>query len=148
MKRPSAFGSSSNPSQPVRLLWFFLIFLLPAAPIFYVSENGLSHGDRGTFVQVLWMLAVGLIVSLFCGIAQPIQVFDEDRIIKLARLNLCLAIVDTVLLAILIHDPSSVDQFCQLASDCHTYPVGWLALTGMFYCYAAWCYTTAFVQSR
>jgi hypothetical protein len=48
-------------------------------------------------MRVLFILAVSLIVSLFCAIAQPIQIIDESLMTNAGRANLCLAVVDTII---------------------------------------------------
>jgi hypothetical protein len=40
---------------------------------------------------------LSLIVSLFCAIAQPIQIIDESLMTNAGRANLCLAVVDTII---------------------------------------------------
>ena len=61
-----------NPNQAVRLLWFFLFFLTPFAALGYVSMYRLKNGDEEALIRVLSILAVSLVVSLACGIAQPV----------------------------------------------------------------------------
>lgn len=146
--RFGAKGGGSSPSQAVRLLWFVLFFLSPMGAVTYVSMYGLEHGGEEALIRVSLILAASLTVSFFCAIAQPIQIIDETVMTNAGRANLCLAVVDTIIVVILIYDPSSVDHACQLGSNCRTYPVGWLALAGMHYCYAVWAYTTMLISSR
>jgi hypothetical protein len=47
-----AKGGGSNPSQAVRLLWFFLFFLPPMGAVTYVSTYGLEHGDEEALIRV------------------------------------------------------------------------------------------------
>jgi hypothetical protein len=143
--RSGAKGGGSNPNQAVRLLWWFLLFLPPMGAVTYVSMYGLQHGGEEALIRVLLTLAASLAVTLFCAIAQPIQIIDETVMTNAGRANLCLAVIDTIIVVILICDPSSVDHACQLGSNCRTYPVGWLALAGMHYCYAVWAYATMLV---
>ena len=141
-------GGGSNPSQAVRLLWFLLFFLPPMAAVAYVSEFELRHAGTDALIHVLWILAASLAVTLFCAVAQPIQIIDQEWMMKAARANLCLALIDTMFFVILIRDPSAVDQACQHGATCRTYPVGWLALAGMHYCCAIWAYVTMLVGLR
>jgi hypothetical protein len=108
----------------------------------------LEHGNEEALIRVLAILAVSLTMSLLCAIVQPIQIFDEIGMTRAGRANLCLAIFDTIIFVLLMHDPSPVGQACQLESNCRTYPVLWLALAGMHYCYAVWTYTTGLICSR
>ena len=117
MTRSSTKDSRSNPSQAVRLLWFFLIFLSPAGAVAYESTYGLEHGNEEALIRVMAILAVSLIVCLLCAIAQPIQSFDEIGMTRAGRANLCLAIFDTIIFVLLMHDPSPVGQACQLESN-------------------------------
>ena len=142
MERSNAKHGSSGPSQPVRLLWFLFIFVPPWAAVGYVQMYAISHGSGEAMVHVLSILALSMAVSLICAIAQPIQVFNEASITNAARFNLCIAIIDTIILVILINDPSSAGQAGRM------YPVGWLSLAGMHYCYAVWAYTTVLISSR
>ena len=139
-------GGGSNPSQAVRLLWFFLFFLSPMAALAYVSQFELWHGSADALIRVLWILAASLAATLFCAMAQPIGIIDEETMTKLARANLCFALIDTLFFVILIRNPSAVDQACQLGAACRTFPVGWLALAGMHYCYAVWAYVIMLVN--
>jgi hypothetical protein len=148
MTRSSTEDGGSNPSQAVRLLWFFLIFLSPAGAVAYVTTYKLEHGNEEALIRVLAILAVSLMVSLFCAIAQPIQCYDEIGMTRAGRASLCLAIFDTIIFVLLMHGPSSVAQACELASNCRTYPVIWLALAGMHYCHAVWTYATGLICSR
>ena len=148
MTRSSTRDGGSNPSQAVRLLWFFLIFLSPAGAVAYVTTYGLEHGNEEALIRVLAILAISLIVSILCAIAAPIQCYDEIGMTRAGRANLCLAILDTIIFVLLMHGPSSVGQACELESNCRTYPVIWLALAGMHYCYAVWTYATGLVCSR
>ena len=148
MTRSSIKDGRSNPSQAVRLLWFFLIFLSPAGAVVYVSTHGLEYGNEAALIRALAILAISLMVSLFCAIAQPIQCYDEIGMTRAGRASLCLAIFDTIIFALLMHGPSSVGQACELESDCRTYPVIWLALAGMHYCHAVWTYATGLICSR
>ncbi|QHO76234.1 hypothetical protein ACH79_30150 [Bradyrhizobium sp. CCBAU 051011] len=68
----------SNPSQAVRLIWFHLFFLSPIAAIAYVASHELKDAGQDAVIRVLFILAVSLIVSLFCAISQPIQIIDES----------------------------------------------------------------------
>jgi cytochrome c oxidase subunit IV len=87
----------SNPSQAVRLIWFHLFFLSPMAAIAYVATYELKDAGQDALIRVLFILAVSLIVSLFCAIAQPIQIIDESLMTNAGRANLCLAVVDTII---------------------------------------------------
>lgn len=87
----------SNPSQAVRLIWFHLFFLSPMAAIAYVATYELKGAGQDALISVLFILAVSLIVSLFCAIAQPIQIIDESLMTSAGRANLCLAVVDTII---------------------------------------------------
>jgi hypothetical protein len=87
-------------------------------------------------------------VSIFCAIAQPIHIIDESITTIAGRANLRLAVVDTIIVVILIRNPSSAELVCQLGSTCRTYPVGWVALAGMHYCSAIWAYATMLIDSR
>ena len=138
----------SNPSQAVRLIWFHLFFLSPMAAIAYVSVYELKDAGEDALIRVLLILAVSLTVSIFCAIAQPIHIIDESIMTIAGRANLCLAVVDTIIVVILIRNPSSAELACQLGSTCRTYPVGWVALAGMHYCYAIWAYATMLIDSR
>ncbi|WOH63421.1 hypothetical protein [Bradyrhizobium sp. BWA-3-5] len=139
-------GGGSNPSQAVRLLWFLLFFLSPMASVAYVSQFELRHAGADALIHILWISAASLAVTLFCAVAQPIQIIDEATMTKLARANLCFALIDTLFFVILVRDFSAIDQACQPGAACRTYPVGWLALAGMHYCYAAWAYVTMLVN--
>ena len=68
----------SNPSQAVRLIWFHLFFLSPIAAIAYAASHELKDAGQDAVIRVLFILAVSLIVSLFCAISQPIQIIDES----------------------------------------------------------------------
>lgn len=129
------FGGSvgpSNPSQAARLLWFLAFFLSPMAGVAYVSTYEHWRGGKEALIHLALILVVSLIVSVVSIATAPLQPIDEDRIKKIARANLFFAIVDTIIFAVLVHDPSSAAQ--------GTYPVGWLALAGMHYGYAVDAY--------
>ena len=144
--RSNGEGGGSNPSQAVRLLWFFLFFLSPMAAVVYVFEFEQGHAGADVLIRVLWLSAASLAVTVFCAMAQPIGIIDEEIMTKVARANLCFALIDTFFFVLLIRNPSVVDPACQLGAACRTYPVGWLALAGMHYCYAVWAYVTMLVN--
>lgn len=129
---PNSESGGSNPSQAVRLLWFFLF------------QQG--HSGVDVLIQVLWISAASLAVTLFCAMAQPTGIIDEVTMTRVARANRCFALIDTLFFVLLIRNPSVVDPACQLGAACRTYPVGWLALAGMHYCYAVWAYVTMLVN--
>jgi hypothetical protein len=138
MKRSDPY----NPSQAVRLVWFLLSFVTPFSALAYVSIDGFNNGSEETLIRVLAILTVSMVVSIACGIVQPVTIFDDARATRAGRLNLCLAIIDTIIVILLFRASSSVAQGCLPESACRTYPVGWLALAGLHYCYAVWLYTT------
>jgi hypothetical protein len=131
--------SDGNPSQLVRLLWFFLFLFSPASAVAYVSAFDLEHGNREALIHALAIVAVSLLVSLVLPFLMPVQSFDEAALTRAARGNLCLALFDTVLFALLMLDPSGLGQAAQ------TFPVMWSALAGMHYCYAVWAYTLVLI---
>ena len=87
----------SNPSQAVCLIWFHLFFLSPMAAIGYVATYELKDAGQDALIRVLFILAVSLIVSLFRAIAQPIQIIDKSFMTNAGCANLCLAVVDTII---------------------------------------------------
>jgi len=129
--------SDHNPSQLVRLLWCFLVLFSPFSAVAYVSAFNLAHGHRGALIHVIVILAVSMLVSLVSPFLMPMQVFDEAALTRAARGNLCLALIDTILFAILVLDPSGPAT--------RTIPVMWLALAGMHYCYAVSAYTLVLI---
>ncbi|MBR0869657.1 hypothetical protein JQ633_04750 [Bradyrhizobium tropiciagri] len=136
-----------DPSQAIRLLWFFVMFLTPWGAVGYAWLFDLKHGNAQDVIRVLWILSASLVVSVACAIGAPLQSFDEAQWIRIARTHLCFAIVNTVCLAILFQHHPAVLQACQTASGCGDYPVALLAITGMFYCYAVFCYTIDLIYS-
>jgi hypothetical protein len=148
MTRLTNEGGASSPSQTVRLLWFLSFFFAPMGAIAYVSTYGVKDGNEAALIHVLLILAASLTVSVVCAIAQPIQILDDALTKNAGRANLALAIFDTVLVVLLISDPFAAGHACEFASSCRTYPVGWVALAGMHYCYVAWAYITLLVSSR
>lgn len=118
------------------------------AAVAYVAGFELRNAGEEALLRVLLILVASLAVSVFCAIAQPIRIIDESTMTIAARANLCLAIVDTVIVVILIRNPSSAELVCQLGEACRTYPVGWVALAGMHYSYAIWAYGTMLIDSR
>ena len=118
------------------------------AAVAYVAGFELRNADGQALVRVLLILTASLAVSVFCAIAQPIHIIDESVMTMAGRANLCLAIVDTVIVVILVRNPSSAELVCQLGGACRAYPVGWVALAGMHYCYATWAYGTMLIDSR
>lgn len=133
------FGGSvgqSNPSQAARLLWFLAFFLSPMAGVAYVSTYEHGSGGKEALIHLALILVVSLIVSVVSIVTAPLQPIDEDGIKKIARGNLFFAIVDTIIFAVLLHDPSSATLGCHFDPACRAYPLGWLALAGMHYGYA------------
>jgi uncharacterized membrane protein (UPF0136 family) len=131
---------AGNPNQAVRLGWFLLSFTSPMTAVGYVSYYGLKDGNETALIHVLAMLAISMVASVFCGIAQPVVAFDEARMSRATRWNLSFAIVDTLIVAILSHVAVSEQRA--------TFPVGWLALAGMHYCWAVYLYTTEWKNTR
>ena len=103
----------------------------------YVSYYGVTDGSDAARMPVLAILSVSIVLSVICGIAQPISfpALDEARVLRLARWNLGFAMVDTVIVLILSH-PSACDQCVTFRQ----FPVGWLALAGMHYGWTIWLY--------
>ena len=82
-------------------------------------------------------------ISSLSAATAPLQYADADAFTKLGRANLFFALVGTVSFALLTNDPFSMSPACQIAALCRTYPVGWLSLAGMHYCYSIVAYIIA-----
>lgn len=132
-------GESAGPSQLVRLLWVFLVLFAPAGAVAYVQVFDVAHGHRDALIHVLAILAVSLLISFVSPFLMPIQIFDEASLARGARGNLCFALFDTLPFVILMLGPSEIGQAAR------TYPVGWLALAGLHYCYAISAYTLVLI---
>lgn len=137
-----------NPGQLVRFIWFVLIFFTPMSALAYVLTFGLKDGGRDALIHVLLILAVSMVVSVVCAIAQPVQVVDEAFLTTAARANSALALADTIIVVLLFYAPAQIQQACQLEAQCRTYPVGWLAFAGMHYCFAVWAYISRLINAR
>lgn len=133
----------STPGQIARLAWFLTFFLSPMAGPTYVSLHDLSHGGREALIHIALLFFVSLAISSLSAATAPFQHVDEHAFTKVARANLFFALVGTVSFAILANDPSSTSPTCQIGTLCRTYPVGWLSLAGMHYCYSIVAYIIA-----
>jgi len=86
------------------------------AAVVYVFEFEQGHAGADVLILLLWILAASLAVTLFCAMAQPVGIIDEATMTKVARANLCFALIDTLFFVLLVRNPSTVDQACQLAA--------------------------------
>ena len=131
---------SYSPGEAVRLLWGWLTILSPLGALAYVRMFELGNGNEESLIRVLLILAVSMVITLISVVAFPMVLFDEIALKRVGRFSLCLALVHTIIVALLLLSHFSAQQACQLGATCRTYPVGWIALAGMHYCYAVWAY--------
>lgn len=134
--------------QTVQLFWFSLIFFVPMWAVVYVGFYDLRNGDVEAFHHVCLMLSLSLFVALVCAVAQPIRDIDAVSLARLGMANLFFAVFDTGAFALLVYYQSAPENSCRLTADCDKYPLIWLALGGMHFCYAVWAYATKLKTSR
>ena len=143
MKQFQTTTGPSTPGQAARLAWFLTFFLSPMAGPAYVSLRDLSDGGRDALIHAAFIFFGSLAISSLSAATAPLQYADADAFTKLGRANLFFALVGTVSFALLTNDPFSMSPACQIAALCRTYPVGWLSLAGMHYCYSIVAYIIA-----
>src|SRR5262249_50859609 len=93
-------------------------------------------------VSTIIFLSLVLTVVLALGRDKTIGSLKQDHLTKAGLANLLFVVCDGAIFAFLTSSELRSPNTCDAATDCFTYPVGWLALAGMHLCYAAWCYVT------
>src|SRR4051794_9326113 len=89
---------SYSPGDAVRLAWVVLTILSPAGAVAYVWMFELKHGNEESLIRVLWILAVSMVITLISVVAFPMLLFDQISVKRGGQLNLCLALVDTIII--------------------------------------------------
>jgi hypothetical protein len=126
-------------SERRRLLVALITILSPLAAPVYLSGHSLSHAPLSTLPLVgaiiLGSLALALAAAL---VGEPFPNPGAlPRLKKAAFGNVAFIFFDLAVFALLVYGQHFSAHKCETGPACELYPVMWLALAGMHFCYAA-----------
>jgi hypothetical protein len=127
--------------QGRRLFLFFVMFLGPMVPTFYVVGFDVKNANLAELAELAELVAVAA-TSLAAAIWAALQFkkFIEPsvtaRVSRAGLANLIFVVVDVTAFALLVYGRRFAAAPCDLGALCSLYPVTWLTLAGMHFCYA------------
>jgi hypothetical protein len=127
-------------NQGQRLVLFLLVFLSPTATLVYVSAFEIREAPSDHFPIIASIALISLLVSVLATLSF-LRIFDAGAKVRFVRIgwsNCALCIFDLCIFALLIYGRRLSPGIC-IGSKCSLYPVIWLALAWMHFCYSITC---------
>jgi hypothetical protein len=123
-------------SQGFRLLQFILMFVGPWAATYYVIHFDVKNAGSDQLPVIGAILLASFVVTVVTALRlkRIATSAASTRIARAGLANLVFVILDIAIFALLVYGRSR--PACDLGPDCATFPVVWLTLAGMHFCYA------------
>jgi hypothetical protein len=124
--------------QGRRLFLFFVMFLGPMVPTFYVVGFDVKNANLAQLAAVAAVAALSLIAAV-CAALQFKKFIEPSvaaRVSRAGLANLIFVVLDVTAFALLVYGRRFAAAPCDLGALCSLYPVTWLTLAGMHFCYA------------
>lgn len=134
--------------QPRRSVLALIILLIPLAAPFYVAWHGLWEAGFETLPTIGGLFLISLLLTGAAGLiaGRRANLPETSRLIQLAWGNLGFAVLDGAIFAVEVWQ--RVQSCNGSRATCDLYPVIWLALAGMHFCYATGCFLIKASPSR